>query len=94
MDSKPTYDQLVSKIKKLEKEALEYMRREVKFNEERRLADYGRLKRTISFMKINEELNREVKEIKTSGEKKLEQKSVQLLKVSPGSSNVNGRKPK
>jgi len=78
MASKPTYDQLVSKIKNLEKEALEYMRREVEFNEERRLSDYGHLKRTISFMKINEELNREVKEIKTSGEKKLDQISHNL----------------
>jgi len=80
MDSKPTYDQLVSKVKKLEKEALEYMRKEVEFNKQRRLADYGHLKRTISFMKINEELNREVKEIKASGEKKLEQISHNLRK--------------
>jgi len=71
MASKPTYNQLERKIKILEKEALEYMRKEIEFNEERRLADYGHLKRTISFMKINEELNREIKAIKNSGEMEL-----------------------
>ena len=64
MTEKPTYNELERKIDKLEKEALEYMRKEKEFNEERRLADYGHIKRTISLMKINEELNREIKEIK------------------------------
>lgn len=64
MTEKPTYNELEHKINKLEKEALECMRKEKEFNEERRLADYGHIKRTISLMKINEELNREIKEIK------------------------------
>ncbi len=37
MAEKPTYNELERKIKKLEKEALEYMRKEREFNEERKL---------------------------------------------------------
>ena len=59
------------KIKKLEKEALKYMRKEKELNEERRLADYGHMRRTISLMKINEELNQEIKEIKRADKEKL-----------------------
>ena len=55
MAEKPTYKELEQKIKNLEKEALEYMRKEREFNEERKLVDYGHLKRTISLLKINEE---------------------------------------
>ena len=33
MTEKPTYNELERKIKKLEKEALEYMRKEKEFNE-------------------------------------------------------------
>jgi hypothetical protein len=71
MVAKPTYNALERKIKKLEKEALEYMRKEKELNEERRLADYGHMKRTISLMKINEELNQEIKEIKRADKEKL-----------------------
>ena len=78
MAEKPTYQELDRKIKKLEKEALEYMRKEIEFNEERRLADYGHLKRTISLLKINEELNTEINEIKSAGKEKLEQISQKL----------------
>jgi hypothetical protein len=35
MTEKPTYSELERKIKKLEKEACEYVRKERKFNEER-----------------------------------------------------------
>ena len=78
MVAKPTYNELERNIKKLEKEALEYMRKEIEFNAERRLADYGHLKRTISLLKINDELNREIKEIKSTGKEKLEQISQKL----------------
>jgi len=37
MEEKPTYNELERKIKKFEKEALEYMRKEKEFNEERKL---------------------------------------------------------
>ena len=78
MTEKPTYNELERKINKLEKEALEYMRKEKEFNEERRLADYGHMKRTISLMKINEELNREIKEIKRADKEELVQISDKL----------------
>ena len=78
MAAKPTCNELERKIKKLEKEALEYMRKEIEFNEERRLADYGHMKRTISLMKINEELNKEIKEIKRADKEVLAQISDKL----------------
>ena len=78
MVAKPTYNALERKIKKLEKEALEYMRKEKKISEERRLADFGHMKRTISLMKINEELNREIKEIKRADKEELAQISDKL----------------
>ena len=39
-----------TKIKILEKEALEYLRKEKEFNEERRRDDFGHLKRALSLM--------------------------------------------
>jgi len=78
MVAKPTYSELERKIKRLEKEALEYMRRERAFNAERKLFDYSHLKRSLSLMKINEELNREIKDIKKADKKELEQISHKL----------------
>jgi len=78
MVAKPTCIELERKIKDLEKEALEYMRREREFNAERKLLDYSHLKRTLSLMKINEELNREIKDIKKADKKELEQISHKL----------------
>ena len=78
MAEKLTYSELAHKIKKLEKEALEYLRREREFNADRKLVDYGHLKRTISLMKINDELNREIKEIKSADKEELEQISHKL----------------
>jgi hypothetical protein len=78
MVEKPTYNELERKINKLEKEALEYMRKEREFNRERKLIDYGHMKRTISLMRINEELNREIKEIKNADKEELEKISDKL----------------
>jgi hypothetical protein len=80
MAEKPTYHELDHKIKKLEKEALDYIRREREFNKERKFVDYGIMRRTISLMKINEELNREIKEIKGDDKKELETISYKLRK--------------
>ena len=71
MAEKPTYNELERKIKKLEKEALEYMRKEREFNKERKWVDYGHLKRTISLLKVNEELNREINELKSADNEEL-----------------------
>ena len=71
MADKPTYNELERKIKKLQREALEYMRKEREFNKKRKLVDYGHLKRTISLMKVNEELNREINELKSADNEEL-----------------------
>lgn len=78
MAKKPTYNELELKIKKLENEALEYLHRERELNADRKLVDYSHLKRSISLMKINEELNREIKEIKSADKEKLERISHKL----------------
>jgi hypothetical protein len=78
MTEKPTYNELERKIKKLEKEALEYLRKEREFNAELRLVNYSHMKRTISLIKINEELNREIREIKSADKERLEQISHKL----------------
>ena len=72
MPAQPTYSVLEHRIKKLEKEALEYIRKEREFNAERKLIDYGHMKRTISLLKINEELNRESNAIKSCEKGELE----------------------
>ena len=78
MAGRPTYDQLEHKIKKLEEEAREYMHKERKFSQERKLADYSHMRRTISLLKINDELNREIKEIKSVDNERLKQISHKL----------------
>jgi len=78
MTAKPSYSELEHKIKKLEKEALEYVRKEKEFTAGRKLVDYGHMKRTISLLKINEELGREIKEIKNCEKQELERISHKL----------------
>ena len=78
MIAKPSYNELERKIKKLEKEALEYMRREGELTAKRKLVDYSHLKRAISLMKINEELHREIRNIKKADQNELEQISQKL----------------
>jgi len=78
MAENPTYSELERKIQKLEKEAIEYLRKEREFTKERKIIDYGHMKRTISLMRINEELNREIKEIKSVDKKNLEKISRKL----------------
>ena len=59
MTAKPTYKELERRIKQLEREVLGYVRKEKEFNEERKFLEYSHVRRTISLMKINEELKRE-----------------------------------
>jgi hypothetical protein len=75
---KPTYKDLERSIKQLEREVLEYVRKEKEFNEERKLLKYSHLRRTISLMKINEELKREINECTRSDDEELEQVSHRL----------------
>ncbi len=73
-----SYSELERKIQKLEKEAIEYLHKEREFNRERKLIDYGHMKRTLSLIRINEELNREIKEIKSADKENLEKISRKL----------------
>ena len=59
------------KIKQLEREVLEYVGKEKEFNRERKSIEYNHMKRTISLMKINEELNSELNELKSTKIKEL-----------------------
>jgi hypothetical protein len=58
MTGKPSYEELEQSIKQLEGEILEYVHKEQEFNEERKFLEYSHIKRTLSLMKINEELER------------------------------------
>ena len=78
MTEKPTYRELEQIIKKLEEEVLEYMRTEKEFNEERILLEHNHIRRTISLMRINEELKKETKERKLADEEELKQISHRL----------------
>jgi hypothetical protein len=71
MATKPTYNELELKIKHLEKEVLEYIRKAKELNKKRKVTERSHIRRTISLMHINEELNREIKELKRSDTEEL-----------------------
>jgi hypothetical protein len=71
MAEKPTYKELERKTKQLEREVLEYLRKEKEFNKQRKLLEYSHMKRTISLMKINAELNREINELKSDNREEM-----------------------
>ncbi len=71
MSGKPPYEELEQRIKQLEKEVLEYVRKEKEFNRKRKSAEYSHMKRSISLMKINEELSREINELKSADREEL-----------------------
>ena len=79
MTGKPSYEELEQSIKQLEGEILEYVRKEQEFSEERKFLDYSHIKRTLSLMKINEELEREINERTCADDEELEQLSHRLL---------------
>ncbi len=70
---KPSYEELEQRIRQLEREALEYVRKEKEFTKKRKSLEYGHLRRTISLMRINEELKREIKERSSADDHELEQ---------------------
>jgi hypothetical protein len=72
MAGKPTYNELERKNKQLEKEVLEYIRKAKELDEKRKVTERSHIRRTMSLMQINEELNREIKELKRSGSQELE----------------------
>ena len=79
MTEKLTYKELEKRIKQLEEEVLEYIRKEKEFNEQLKLLEHSHLRRTLSLMKINEELKREIKNHERVDEK-LEHVSHRLKK--------------
>ena len=64
MTANLSYGQLLIRTAQLERELLQYVRREKAFNQERRLAEQRHFKRTQNLIKINEELNREIVKLK------------------------------
>jgi hypothetical protein len=78
MAGKLPYEELEQRIKQLERETLEYVRKEKEFNKERKLLEYSHIRRTISLMKINEELKRGIQERTRADEEELEQISHRL----------------
>jgi hypothetical protein len=78
MAKKPTYDELERKIKQLEKEILIYVRNAKELNRKQKETEGSHTRRTISLIHINEELNREIKELKRSDIDKLRQVSQRL----------------
>ena len=72
MAEKPTYNELEKEIKDLENEVLEYVRKTKELNKERKASEYSHIRRTISLMHINEELKKEIKELKQSDVKELD----------------------
>ena len=77
MTEKPANKAQEQRIKQLENEVLEYMRKEKEFHEQLKLLEYSYLRRTLSLMKINEELKREIKN-HTRTDEKLEQVTQRL----------------
>jgi hypothetical protein len=71
MATKPTYSELEHKIKQLEKEVLEYVRKVKELDKKQKVTEHSHIRRTISLMHINEELNREIKELKRSDTEEL-----------------------
>ena len=78
MAGKPTYDELERKIKQLEKEILIYVRNAKELNRKQKETERSHIRRTISLIHINEELNREIKELKRSDTDELRQVSQRL----------------
>ena len=66
MAGKPTYNELERKIKRLEKEVLEYIRKAKELNKKRKITEGSHIRRTLSLMHIIEEQDREIKELKRS----------------------------
>ena len=72
MAGRPTYNELERKNKQLEKEVLEYIRKAKELNKKRKVTENSHIRRTISLMHINEELKKEIKELKQSDAEELD----------------------
>ncbi len=64
MANKPTYEELEHKAKKLEMEVLEHVHKEIESDKTKKFVENRHMRRTISLLKINDELGREIKDLK------------------------------
>jgi hypothetical protein len=64
-------NELERKNRQLEKEVLEYIRKAKELSKKRKVTECSHIRRTKSLMHINEELNREIKELKRSDAEEL-----------------------
>lgn len=64
-------EKMEHKIRLLEREVLEYVRKEKAYNRTQKLVEYGHMKRTVSLIKIIDELNREISELKRANKEEL-----------------------
>jgi hypothetical protein len=71
MVKKPSYEDLEQRINQLQSEILNHVRKEVEFEKKQKLIEYSHIRRTISLMKINEELNIEINRIKSAVDQQL-----------------------
>ena len=72
MTNKPTYEELEQKNKKLEMEVLNHVHKEIECSKKQKSIEHSHLRRTISLLKINEELNSEIIDLKRAGKEELE----------------------
>ena len=71
MAEQSTYNELERKNRHLEKEVLEYIRKAKELSKKQKVTERSHIRRTKSLMHINEELNREIKELKRSDAEEL-----------------------
>jgi len=71
MPEKLTYKELELKTAQLEREFIEYVHKEKEFHQKRKSIEFRHMRRTLSLIKINEELNREISELKRANKKRL-----------------------
>ena len=71
MAGKSTCNELERKNRHLEKEVLAYIRKAKQLSQKRKVTERSHIRRTKSLMHINEELNREIKELKRSDAEEL-----------------------
>ena len=86
MDRKPSYEDLARRINQLQNEILIHVRKEVEFEKKHKLIEYSHIRRTISLMKINEELNIEINRMKSAVDQRL---SIASSKLEESNSKLN-----
>ena len=92
MATKPTYNELERKIRQLEKEFLEYVRKVKELDKKRKVTERSHMRRTLSLMHFVEEQDREIKELKRSDTEEPEL-AFRWLELSQGTPPVSNDLP-